>query len=542
MAAPHVAGVASIVWATNPFLTNTQVRSILEQQVLDLGTPGWDQYFGSGMCHAWKSFYNACMQLSINITANGDTTICNGSTVTLNAPFNENVTYQWRNNGVDIIGETSNSLIVSNQGNYTLKIKTLGCQTSSNSLNIDVIDVPTQPSAISGPTLLCTGQSNISYTINPILNTNSYVWSLPNGFSGSSSTNSIIVNSSAIPTVGNISIKAVNSCGTGPQTILPISVNQTPVRPVISSPNGTILCQGSSINLSSNSNIGNQWYYNATIISGANNSIYNTTVGGTFTVVTSLNGCSSSPSNPITISLIQIPQQPNITISGNNNPCRGDQISLSSSSSSGNQWFLNNSQIPNAISRTYIPTLSGDYSVVSSLSGCSSSPSSPVTITITESPTTPSISWNGSQFSTTATGVTYQWYLNGNAISGATSANYTPTSIGVYKVVVTSNGCSTSSNNYTLVVTGINPSFSASPYQAEIFPNPAKNDFVVKFSETPNVTLEMQLINNLGVHLRKIRTKNKLTSVKVNDLPSGVYFIKIIGGAYDQVRKIEVIK
>jgi hypothetical protein len=109
-------------------------------------------------------------------------------------------------------------------------------------------------------------------------------------------------------------------------------------------------------------------------------------------------------------------------------------------------------------------------------------------------------------------------------------------------VTITANGCSNTSDNYTLVVTGIDPTLILSPYTAQVYPNPAKNDFAIKFGETPNVTLDIQLINNLGVVLKSIKTKNNLTTIKVNELPSGLYFIKIIGGAFNQVKKIEIIK
>ena len=230
------------------------------------------------------------------------------------------------------------------------------------------------------------------------------------------------------------------------------------------------------------------------------------------------------------------------TPTGNVTSCSGNPIVLTSNNTTGNQWYLNGSAINGATSNTFTPLVSGSYTLVSTNNGCASNQSNSTTITITPSPSSPSISWNGSQFSTTATGVTYQWYLNGTAIAGATSPTFTPTSIGVYKVMVTSNGCSSSSDNYTLVVTGIDPTLILSAYTALVYPNPAKNDFVIKFGETPDVTLDIQLVNNLGVVLKSQKTKSNLTTVKINDLPAGIYFIKIIGGSYNQVKKIEVIK
>ena len=81
MAAPHVTGVAGLIFAINPLLTNDEARTILEQQVFDLGSPGWDPLFGSGMVSAWDAFEEACNQLTINTHASGSTTFCVGGNV-----------------------------------------------------------------------------------------------------------------------------------------------------------------------------------------------------------------------------------------------------------------------------------------------------------------------------------------------------------------------------------------------------------------------------------------------------------------------------
>ncbi|TNE52821.1 MAG: hypothetical protein EP338_13605 [Bacteroidetes bacterium] len=64
---------------------------------------------------------------------------------------------------------------------------------------------------------------------------------------------------------------------------------------------------------------------------------------------------------------------------------------------------------------------------------------------------------NTNEFSTDATsGFTYQWYLNGVAISGATATTYTPSTAGTYHVVRThSSGCTNSSGDYILTENGI---------------------------------------------------------------------------------------
>jgi subtilisin family serine protease len=55
MACPHVAAVASIIFHMKPDLTNIEVRQILQETSMDLGTEGRDVYYGFGMVDAIKS-------------------------------------------------------------------------------------------------------------------------------------------------------------------------------------------------------------------------------------------------------------------------------------------------------------------------------------------------------------------------------------------------------------------------------------------------------------------------------------------------------
>jgi subtilisin family serine protease len=50
--APHIAGVAALVWSANPGLTNTQVRTALLNSALDIGPPGFDPDSGFGIVRA----------------------------------------------------------------------------------------------------------------------------------------------------------------------------------------------------------------------------------------------------------------------------------------------------------------------------------------------------------------------------------------------------------------------------------------------------------------------------------------------------------
>jgi subtilisin family serine protease len=55
MATPHVAGLAALLFSLNPRLTNAQVRALIETNTDDLGSAGWDPYFGSGRINARRA-------------------------------------------------------------------------------------------------------------------------------------------------------------------------------------------------------------------------------------------------------------------------------------------------------------------------------------------------------------------------------------------------------------------------------------------------------------------------------------------------------
>ncbi len=51
-AAAHVSGLAALIWSVNPTLTNDEVEGIIKSTAVDLGEPGWDEYFGWGRIDA----------------------------------------------------------------------------------------------------------------------------------------------------------------------------------------------------------------------------------------------------------------------------------------------------------------------------------------------------------------------------------------------------------------------------------------------------------------------------------------------------------
>ncbi len=88
--------------------------------------------------------------------------------------------------------------------------------------------IPSQAGIITGLTTVCQGQSGITYTVPVIANATSYIWTLPTGTTGTSTSNSIAVDYLLTAVSGNIVVRGNNSCGDGGTSTLSVTVNPQP--------------------------------------------------------------------------------------------------------------------------------------------------------------------------------------------------------------------------------------------------------------------------------------------------------------------------
>jgi hypothetical protein len=85
--------------------------------------------------------------------------------------------------------------------------------------------------AISGTTTVCSGSGAQTYSISAISGATSYTWSLPNGWSGSSTSTSISATPGINAQSGDIRVTANNSCGSSSEQTLALTVNTPPSAP-----------------------------------------------------------------------------------------------------------------------------------------------------------------------------------------------------------------------------------------------------------------------------------------------------------------------
>ena len=119
---------------------------------------------------------------------------------------------------INTASNESQAMVVDSIGNKWLLAGSTGL------LKLDCY-LPATPSSIVGPTIVTKGQGLVTYKIPPTEFTNSYVWSFPNGFIGTSTADSITVNIDSNAVSGVISVYGKSKCGNGLPATINITVN-----------------------------------------------------------------------------------------------------------------------------------------------------------------------------------------------------------------------------------------------------------------------------------------------------------------------------
>ena len=162
------------------------------------------------------------------------------------------------------------------------------------------------------------------------------------------------------------------------------------------------------------------------------------------------------------------------------------------------------------------------YNYADLSTGCSNTDS--LTVDVYAAPSTPVITANGGDLciSSAGAGATYEWFVDGNPIAGATDTCYTPTANGDYSVVVTSTeGCTASSSNVTIDNIGLEEDFLAS---IQITPNPTNGVIYVTLPANGK-EVHWTLVNANGQVLMNTRTSNAKFEVDLEQFGNGIYYL-----------------
>jgi hypothetical protein len=190
------------------------------------------------------------------------------------------------------------------------------------------------------------------------------------------------------------------------------------------------------------------------------------------------------------------------------------------------QWYLNGLAIPGASGTSIEPQVSGNYTVAAfNMGGCSATSAPVLGVVCTDY--VPGIYTTPTEIvlSNPLSGASYQWHLNGNPIVGSNGLTTPITGVGSYTIMVVDQyGCEYPSSAISFAV-GIEqqhlPTWS-------VYPNPADNKVNVQVNNGYEVR-KLVVSDMTGRVIQTIAVSKQLYTLDIQDWPSGVYFIQIVG-------------
>ncbi|HOG19089.1 MAG TPA: T9SS type A sorting domain-containing protein, partial [Salinivirgaceae bacterium] len=505
---PEIANATSYVWtlpsgATGESTTNTITvdygNSAISGDISVYGTSGC----GNGTSSTLSITVNLLPDIAGTIT--GNTTVCQGETaVTYTVPEIANATsYIWTLPNGATGTSTTNTITVNFENSATSgEISVCGvneCGTGENStLAITVNSLPSEAGAITGNTNVCQGETGVTYTVPEIANATSYVWTLPTGATGASSTNSIIVDFGVSAISGNITVKGVNSCGDGAMSTLAISIDALPdIAGTITGE--TTVCQGQTAVAYTVPEIANATSYVWILPNGATGeSITNTiivdygssAISGEISVY-GVNNCGDGAVSTITITVNPLPDIAG-TISGDTMICQGQSSVTYSVPTIANAisyiWTLpegaTGTSTTNSIDVDYGTSAVSGNITVKGVNACGDGESSTLAITVNPLPVKPIITSNSSSHDNSYycqndtlvcvnfdNNLLYEWFKDGTEIVTEFSNNAIPLQTsGGYSVKCTDEqtGCHISSDIYEVQVNPVSTLIVHEKHQSEV--------------------------------------------------------------------------
>ncbi|MCF8202174.1 MAG: hypothetical protein K9J18_03715, partial [Crocinitomicaceae bacterium] len=280
---------------------------------------------------------------------------------------------------------------------------------------------------------------------------NTYTW-MPGNLSGSS----IIVSPSDTTTYAVSGFTGACSANAS----LTINVLATPAQPIVTAAGTTSICTGSSVQLSTTSTEGLQWYLDGSAIAGATSSTYAATLAGAYTVTsTAASGCTGPVSAATTVVVNAIPTIVASTNAANNTVCKEALVTLTASGAPTLSWNNGVSGgIPFAALATTTYTVTG-----TTLAGCSATAS--VTVVVNPLPdlivsgTTTVCSGATTVLTASGDADAYVWNP-GNSTGALASVSPTVTTAYTVTATISATGCQSQETVTVTVTQPTTPTFT----------------------------------------------------------------------------------
>lgn len=304
-----------------------------------------------------------------------DDTVCSGiANIILSVVNNPLVTYNWSlPSGWSITqGANSNAIMVTsgNAGGVIEVTAENDCGISSPVQKTMTV-VPSNlgtPGTVSGNNNVCDGEI-LNYSIATVAGADSYVWTLPQGWTLNAGATTEAITVTAGAASGNINVQAVNTCGQSVPASVAVTVN--PLPQLTSIAGNTSLCIGETAVVTAlhtnTTSINFIWKFPSSVevLSTATDTAIIRAIGPAGTYADTLTVQNTCGITPPAYSTIMVHDTPTVTITQSGN----DLIATGGVTC---QWYKNGQLIAGADSLVYTPQESGIYSVVAiSAEGCS---------------------------------------------------------------------------------------------------------------------------------------------------------------------------
>ncbi len=463
--------------------------------------------------------------LTVPISLGSDITACTNSPPVLDAGY-PGSTYLWLPTN-----ETTQTIVANQTGTYIVTVSLTATCTGTDTINVTLVNPPAP--ALGNDIAICAGDPP------PVIDCNvpgalSYQWYY-NGFQIPGNTQTL---QTTLPGTYSVIVSNGQNCF-GYDTLELTLTNQLPV----TLGSDLVVCSNEAFPLL-DANVtatGYQWYLNNVLIGGATGQTYQTSQGGTYTVVaTSATGCSGTDTVDVNVN-----QAPNASLGPDTTVCFSLGYTLDATGQGTSfQWFMNGGSLP-VTSATFTPVQLGSntYSViVTDANNCKDTTSVIVELlSQAPAPLVSNVSYCEGQpipsLDAGVTNVNYQWLdSDNNPIPGETNQVFTPQVPGTYTVVVSYNGIC--SNQATATVTQnpiptLTPSVN-SPYGIDNDHTPAgvhicdKNDLNITVTSAPAAASYVwTYFENEGVQGEILSVTGATYNVLQGDDGYGLYEIEI---------------